>query len=258
MHVGFTETETKINSRLRSRWNPNMDPYHKTEIQCSLTSLSRQVQTWLPTTTTQLKATYTTFHGINKRYYKYKRYYGRLQEIVDFSVVVVVLDEYENDWILVVEGDDDSSTRLSILLASVSKVIMITGNRSDNASPILVSMIESMTRRRWAVGQHCSCEQRRNDSVQWIVQYLTPGTARLKWGAYNMQYVRAWRVQSLKFLPIEIQAHFYERPTNESVECRQNVELHMFKKFPLLWWSRQECISFPSGKRHSRRPTRIF
>ena len=35
MHVRFTETETRINSRLRSRRNPNMDPYYyKTEIQC--------------------------------------------------------------------------------------------------------------------------------------------------------------------------------------------------------------------------------
>jgi hypothetical protein len=34
MHVRITETETRINSRLRSRRNPNMDPYHKTEIQC--------------------------------------------------------------------------------------------------------------------------------------------------------------------------------------------------------------------------------
>ena len=67
MHVRFTETETRINSRLRSRRNPNMDPYHKTEIQ------------FLPSNHNHPNVSQIYYF----LWYKYKRYYGRLQEIVD-------------------------------------------------------------------------------------------------------------------------------------------------------------------------------
>jgi hypothetical protein len=67
MHVRLTETETRINSRLRSCRNPSMDPYHKTEIQC------------LPSNHNHPNVSHIYYF----LWYKYKRYYGTLQEILD-------------------------------------------------------------------------------------------------------------------------------------------------------------------------------